>query len=148
MMSVLDNPKHERFSQELAKGLGYEESYELAGYAPHRQNAYRLMTTNDDVQARVAELQDRLAARTEMTLQRLSEMFLEDREFARKLEHSAAAVSATDKLARLHGFMIDRKEIGTPGEFDRMSAEELRAYILRESEELGLGVALPPRQMQ
>lgn len=35
----------------------------------------------------------------------------------------------------------DRKEveIGNPGDFDRMSKEELREYVRREAEELGVG---------
>jgi hypothetical protein len=35
-------------------------------------------------------------------------MFIEDRDFAREVGQASAAVSATDKLARLHGFMVDK----------------------------------------
>jgi phage terminase small subunit len=33
-MSALDNPKHERFAQELAKGKSQVEAYAEAGYKP------------------------------------------------------------------------------------------------------------------
>jgi hypothetical protein len=52
-MGVLNNPKWERFAQELAKGITPEDAYAKAGFKAHRQNAHRLMT-NDDIKARVA----------------------------------------------------------------------------------------------
>jgi len=72
-MPVLKNPKYEKFAQEVAKGKGIEEAYRLAGYEkPHRQNAHRLMT-NDDIKARVAEIQGRAAERAEITAQMVIE---------------------------------------------------------------------------
>ena len=49
-------PRHERFAQALAAGETATAAYKLAGYKPDRRNASRL-TTNDDIKARVAELQ-------------------------------------------------------------------------------------------
>lgn len=65
-MPALDNPKHERFAQELAKGRTEGEAYVLAGYASDRGNASRL-TANDSVQARVAEIVERAAVRAEVS---------------------------------------------------------------------------------
>lgn len=74
-MSVLSNPKHERFAQELVKGKSATEAYATAGFKPSRPNASRLQH-DDNVSQRVREL---LAARetidakaTERAIQRLS----------------------------------------------------------------------------
>lgn len=65
-MPPLPNARHERFAQELAKGKSATEAYQLAGYKPDGKNAARL-TKNDGVAARVAELQERSAARAEIS---------------------------------------------------------------------------------
>ena len=54
-MPVLKNPKHERFAQEVAKGLSAAQAYEKAGYAPNRHNASAL-AQKQPIQARVSEL--------------------------------------------------------------------------------------------
>jgi phage terminase small subunit len=59
-MGILTNPRHELFAQELAKGKSATEAHTLAGYKPCRQNAARL-TTNDDIRARLAEIQAAVA---------------------------------------------------------------------------------------
>jgi hypothetical protein len=50
----------------LKKGKSQAEAYANAGYEPSEPNASRL-TRNEKVQARVAELQERAAIRTEVT---------------------------------------------------------------------------------
>lgn len=137
-MPVLSNPKHERFVQELAKGKSQTEAYEAAGYKPDRGAASRL-STNVSVQARLTELQERRAVKAEITVDSLKDMFLEDRKLARELGQSAAAVSAVDKLARLYGHMIEKKEIGKPGDFDRMTEDELEEFITRRQGSVGAG---------
>ena len=52
---VLDNQRHERFAQELAKGKTADEAYQLAGYKPNRGNA-TTPKANQSIAARVAEL--------------------------------------------------------------------------------------------
>jgi phage terminase small subunit len=69
-MTVLDNPKHELFAQELAKGTSASEAYVLAGYAKDDGNASRL-TGNDKVKARVAEILSAGAAQAEVTASRV-----------------------------------------------------------------------------
>jgi phage terminase small subunit len=41
-MGELNNPRHERFAQELAAGNSADAAYEAAGYRKHRGNAARL----------------------------------------------------------------------------------------------------------
>jgi phage terminase small subunit len=74
-LPVLSNPKHERFAQELAKGKTATEAYQLAGYAPNDGNAARLKG-NDRIEARLSELQQRSAAKTEITVASITERLL------------------------------------------------------------------------
>lgn len=131
-MPPLRNARHERFAQELAKGKSADASYQAAGYREHRGNAARL-SAKESVTARLAELQERAAVRTEITVERLTAMLLEDREFAREVGQAGPARAATETLARLHGKMVDRKEVGQPGDFERMTDEELVDLVRRES---------------
>lgn len=71
-MRSLDNPRHERFAQELAKGKSADEAYESAGYQPSRKNAHRLKT-NEDVQRRVEEILSHAAKKAGATVERTLE---------------------------------------------------------------------------
>jgi phage terminase small subunit len=106
-MPSLTNPRHERFAQELAKGKSQADAYAEAGYAPSEPNASRL-TRHDKVQARVAEIQERAAIRTEITLDTIIQQLAEDRAFARTLGNPSAAVAATMGLAKVTGHVTDK----------------------------------------
>lgn len=71
-MPLLSNPKHERFAQELAKGLSASAAYVAAGYAKSDSNASRL-SGNEKVRARVQELLQEGAERAGVTVQRVVE---------------------------------------------------------------------------
>lgn len=73
-MPVLKNPKQERLAQELAKGKTATEAMELAGYSDPR-NSTRL-TKNNEIRARVVELQERGAKRAEVTVATVTENLL------------------------------------------------------------------------
>lgn len=109
---ALDNPKHERFAQLLAKGLTADEAYEQAGYKADRGNASRL-TANDNVQARVAEIQERAAIRTEVTVASITEKLLaiaEKAEVASEASLLAVARASYMDAAKLNGLVIDRSK--------------------------------------
>lgn len=109
-MPALSNPKHERFAQALAKGMTQAEAYADAGYKPSEPNASRL-TSNDKVQARLAELQERAAVRAEITVASITERLLA---IAAKAEASAeapmlqAARASLMDAAKLNGLVIDK----------------------------------------
>ena len=63
------------------------------------------------------------------------------RELAIEHKQISAGVAAVKEIGILTGLRIDRREIGAPGEFDRMDDDELRRFI--EAAELML-LALPP----
>ena len=66
----LDNPKHEAFAQEVAKGKTLCKAYVLAGYADDRGNASKLhqITTIKD---RIKELTAEAAARAGVSIERV-----------------------------------------------------------------------------
>lgn len=136
-MPVLSNQRWERFAQELAKGKSATEAMHDAGYSDPR-NSTRL-TKNDEIRARVAELQQRGAARAEVTVETLLAEAEEARQLAISLNNPAAAVAAIREKGVLSGKRIERSERGQPGEFEGMNADELRDYVAREAAALGLG---------
>lgn len=69
-MGCLKNVKHEAFAQGLAKGLSASEAYVAAGYKESRSAASRL-STNVNIEARVAELVNKSAQRAETTVERV-----------------------------------------------------------------------------
>lgn len=112
-MAALDNARHERFAQELAKGATADEAYALAGYTPDRGNASRL-TANDSVTKRVAEILERAAVRTEITVASITDRLLA---IATKAEGSndapmlqAARASLMD-AAKLNGLVVDKADL-------------------------------------
>lgn len=122
-MPALSNNRYELFAQALAKGKTADEAYQEAGYKPNRGNASTLKA-NQIVADRVAELQERAAFRSEITIERIEQMLIEDREFAREVKQAGAARAATETLAKLKGFMIERKEVRT-GALDEVQPDEL-----------------------
>lgn len=117
-MPALDNPKHERFAQELAKGKSQAQAYAEAGYKPSEPNASRL-TSNDKVASRVREIQDRAAARTEITVASITERLLaiatkgEAADDAPLLSVGRAALM---DAAKLNGLVKDRVIGGEDGD--------------------------------
>src|SRR5262245_40019003 len=69
---------------------------------------------------------------------------MEELEQARKqaaeINQPSAAVSATVAKAKLAGLVVDRKEVGKPGEFDGMNVDELREHVGRAIEKLALAL--------
>lgn len=116
-MPALSNAKHELFAQALAKGSTQAEAYALAGYAPSEPNASRL-TSNDKVQARVAEILGKAAARTEITVASITDRLLA---IAAKGEQSrdapllAVARASLMDAAKLNGLVIEKSQAELSG---------------------------------
>jgi phage terminase small subunit len=106
-MPVLQNAKHERFAQELAKGKTADEAYVAAGYRSSRKNASRLRT-NEDILARVEQIQSKAAEKAAVTVSDIAAQLDEDRAFARQNGAAAAAVSATMGKAKILGLIVDK----------------------------------------
>ncbi len=73
-MPVLKNARHERFAQNITKGMSATKAYTKAGYKSTghaaEANGARLMR-KDEVQARVAELTAPAVAETQATVERV-----------------------------------------------------------------------------
>lgn len=136
-MPSLSNPKHERFAQALAKGETAVAAYEQAGYKPDRGAASRL-SANVSIEGRVAEILDRAAERTEITVAGITDRLLK---IAAKAEAkddasmlSVARASLMD-AAKLNGLVVEKgdhqhKHVGlsvtyvTPAEAEAPSSSE------------------------
>ena len=109
-MPALPNPRHERFAQELAKGLGQTEAYVAAGYKENRSAASRLA---DDVNVceRVSEIQERGAIRAEITVAGLTEELQSLAAMAKDMESESGVQAARACLmdaAKLNGLVVDK----------------------------------------
>lgn len=132
-MPALQNPKHERFAQELAKGKPACEAYVIAGYKESRPAASRL-STNVNIVARVAEIVDRGAIRTEITLASLMQEAGEIQAAAMEAKQLSAATAALTIKAKLAGLWIDKAE-NTNRNVDpaRVSDAELAEVVQADS---------------
>lgn len=115
-MPVLDNPKHELFAQGVAKGLAKSVAYVKAGYSEKGADAGgSRLSGHPMVAARIEELQRRAAdkamTRAAVSVESLTQMLIEDRALAHSEGQAGAAVSAVSTIAKLHGLLIERKEI-------------------------------------
>jgi Terminase small subunit len=145
-MGILSNPRHERFAQELAQGKSATEAYINAGYDVGSDKsageAGSRLSKNVKVQERLRELQGRAAIRAEISVARFTEDLLRIAEKAEAVDSPpgfAVAKGAIMDAAKLNGLVIERKELGQPGEFDGLTTNELRDRLRREAEELGEG---------
>ena len=66
---------------------------------------------NGKVAVRIAELQAEHAKRHAVTIDSLTQMLREDRELARKEGEPNAAVNAVMAIAKLHGHVVERKNV-------------------------------------
>ena len=82
---------------------------------------------------RLAEIQARGAERAEVTLASLLAELEEARQLALRERQSSAAVQASMGKARLTAHVVDRREVGSPGEFAELTDAELIAKARREA---------------
>ena len=134
-MPKLANDRQELFCQALAEGKTADEAYVFAGYKENRHNASRLKT-KETIRSRVSEIQGRSAARVEVSVQSLMEEAEEARTEAMKLGQIAAAVAAIKEKGILSGKRIERGELGKPGDYDRLTDDELNDRIARGARKL------------
>lgn len=112
-MPVLKNARHEKFAQAIATGMTADDAYRDAGFKANRGNAATLKA-NQSISKRVAEIQGRAAERAAVTIQSLTDELEQSREGAAESGQFAAAVSATMGKAKLHGLLIDKKQLTGP----------------------------------
>lgn len=125
-MPALENPRHERFAQELAKGKTADEAYQIAGYAPNRGNASTLKS-NQSVEERVTELLNRSAAKAETTVERLLEAGWGLFDAAKGKEDFGAASATMERIAKIAGLWVDQSKQQSAGVVTVFSSEPMTA---------------------
>ena len=114
-MPVLENVRHERFAQELAKGKTQEQAYIDAGYAASgaRGHAARLLVANGNIAERVAELQSAVADKSTWDAARIINNLARYAEKGEAIAEpaglSVARASMMD-IGKLLGLIVDKGE--------------------------------------
>lgn len=135
----LRNARHERFAQEMAKGKTAVHAHEAAGYRPNDGNASKL-ARKPEVRARITEITGKAAERAEITVVSLLGELDAVLVMAMANQQASAAVAAIREKGILSGKRIERREQGEPGEFDRMTDDELIKEILQMNEEANIDI--------
>lgn len=164
-MAPLTNPRQERFAQGLAEGKTQRDAYASAGYKPSDANASHLQADNR-VSQRVSELLAARAARTERATEKAVEKLALTKEWvvSRLMENAERALQrvpvldddgkptgqwrydgmvanrSLELLGKHLGILIERREIGEPGEFERLADQELLEDLREDAARLGLVV--------
>ena len=108
-MPRLNNMRHEAFAQGLYQGETADQAYKNAGYKPNRGNAIRLKAS-ESIQKRVDELHDRGQRVSDIAKESLTALLMEERKAANEAGQHSAAVSALEKVGKLHGLFIEKTE--------------------------------------
>jgi hypothetical protein len=136
-----------KFARELAAGNKPREAAIAAGYPPGSSfdsNA-RKRAGRDDVKRMVAEVKAPIADKLEISLSWLIEENLQLYRLARAAGQIRDAGERLKELGVLSGKRVERSERGEPGEFERMSDEELRENLTERARALGFE---PPPETQ
>jgi hypothetical protein len=116
-MPPLNNARHEAFARGLFEGHSADEAYVKAGYSENRGNASRLKA-NENIRARVAELQAQAAVDSKVTIESICRELDEANVVAKAKGQAAAMVSAATLRAKLSGLLVEKVEVGNVGDFD------------------------------
>lgn len=138
-MGTLIKPKHELFAQELAKGKTEVEAYEIAGYSPNDGNANKL-ASQQRIQDRVKEITGHAAERAEVTVESLLRELDDAAQLAKECKQTATLVAVVREKGILSGKRVERLETGRPGDFSKMSHDELADFIKARASRVGTGV--------
>jgi hypothetical protein len=136
-----------KFARELAAGNKPPEAAIAAGYPPGScfDGNARKRAGRDDVKRMVAELKAPIADKLEISLSWLIEENLQLYRLARAAGQNRDAGERLKELGVLSGKRVERSERGEPGEFERMSDEELRENLTERARALGFE---PPPETQ
>ena len=104
--------RQKRFAEEYCVDQNGAQAAIRAGYSKRTANeqAARLLA-NASVKERVDELFAEHRKRMEVTVDSLTAFLLDDRNLAHENKQAGAAVSASEKLGKLHGLLSDRLKI-------------------------------------
>lgn len=162
-MKPLTNAKHEAFAQALASGKTQIEAHALAGFKPHRGNASSLAQDKSIVERVHYLLNERERITAQSTAKAIERTALTKEWVIQQLQLNAERAStaepvrdhegnptgeytyqgavvnrALELLGKELGMFIDRKEVGKPGAFDKMTPEQKRERAISLAKQLGI----------
>lgn len=123
-------PKQEAFARAYVETGNASEAYRRAYDAKRMKNeaiavnACKLLK-NAKVALMVERLQLKHQKRHEITVDSITEMLKADRELARSNAQSGAAVTAVMGLAKLHGLIVEKREVTHKQSVEDLSDAEL-----------------------
>ena len=108
----------------------YAQAFNAEGLAPSTiaQRARKLLQ-EPVIAAYVETLREEARARSEITVDTLTAMYLEDRTFARECSNPSACIQAVTHIAKLHGLYTEKSKVTLDRTFVDMSREELEAWV-------------------
>lgn len=162
----LERARQEQFCQNIVKGMRTSDAYRAAGYTAKNDAtaaacASRLLK-KANVSARLLDLKAKAAEKATLTGQWVIERLMRNADIAmgdvtvrKKIKpkdsdttveidvterDAAAANRALELLGKTAGvrLFVEQIERGGPGDFERMSLEDLQAFIQAEQEAIGL----------
>lgn len=151
-MPPLKDAQQEAFVQALAGGrLSQTKAYQIA-YGVKNANSARAaaarLLAKDNVALRLAELQDRMARKAEVTADSIAAELDELRAIAVNAGHTGAAIQATRTKAQAFGILKTRNEVTGPNggplqiDFGALSDDHIR-QLLAILALLGIGADSP-----
>lgn len=136
-MPVLKNAKHERFAQQVAKGVDIGKAYAKSGYKASKHAAEvsgsRLLK-KAEIQARIEELKSATAEQavrdSSITKAEIMRMLRDNYRLAMKEKEIAPANRAAELLGKEIGMFVERKRIG-PLDIADLTDEELEQLAIQ-----------------
>jgi phage terminase small subunit len=109
-LTGLKRPKWQQFVAAHASGATLAASVVSAGYtcAKPLQYGQKLLKRKPEIAAALVKVRQALAERSAFTMDKAMEQLRDDREFAIRTENAAAAVRASELMARMSGHLVDR----------------------------------------
>jgi hypothetical protein len=148
MGRILKNPRQERFVklylQEMAVGgtasAAYKKVYHGAkGFNCANAGAHNLLK-KPHVQSRIKEMRMDIKRKADITFEKILSDYQEAMDLAREKGEPANIISAAREQAKLVGLLIDRKEVGSAGDFENM--ENISEILQAVSDQAGPEAAL------
>jgi hypothetical protein len=165
-MSQLRNPKQEALAQGIFAGKTQLQAYKDAGYKGATTAASTKASQQPDVQVRLAELvrerheAQRMANERALEQESITKAYLVSRlkfladssirgtkvtydklgnaSYQRTSADGNVAHSCLRTLAQMGGHLVEKVEIGAPGDFARLTDEELTRDLILVGESIGI----------
>jgi hypothetical protein len=142
MGRILKNPRHERFVKTYLMQMAYGGSATAAyrvvyqgskGYNCANASAWKLLN-KPHIKRRIREMRMDIKRKADITFEKILTDYQDALEMARADNDPGNIIAAAKEQAKLVGLLIDRKEVGSAGDFENMeNISDILAAIEREA---------------